>query len=83
MLLPIAVLAAAAVVFFVKDGWLLSFTFFVSWCSNDFMCISDLTWSITALLQKLGIEIAVGHRTLSDKKCYVSVTHVSKEDILS
>ena len=29
-----------------------------------------------------GIEIAVGHRTLSDKKCYMSGTHVSKQDIL-
>ena len=29
------------------------------------------------------IEIAVGHWTLSDKKCYMSATHVSKQDILS
>ena len=29
------------------------------------------------------IEIAVGHWTLSDKKCYMFGTHVSKQDILS
>ena len=29
-----------------------------------------------------GIEIAIGNRTLSDKKCYMSGTQVSKQDIL-
>ena len=29
-----------------------------------------------------GIKIAVGHRTMFDKKCYMSGTHVSKPDIL-
>ena len=32
---------------------------------------------------KTGIEIAVGHRALSDKKVYMSGTHISKPDILS
>ena len=31
---------------------------------------------------KAGIEIAVGYQTLPNKKCYMSGTHVSKQDIL-
>ena len=30
-----------------------------------------------------GIETVVGHQTLSDRKCYLFSTHVSKQDILS
>ena len=32
---------------------------------------------------KTGIEIAIGHQTLSDKKGYMSSTHMSKSEILS
>ena len=35
------------------------------------------------LMTGTGIEKAIGHRTLSDKKCYMSGTDVSKQDILS
>ena len=30
-----------------------------------------------------GIEIAIRHQTLSNKKCHISGTHVLKQDILS
>ena len=57
-------------------------------CGNS--CYSSCSYSptknVTALprsFQTTGIEIAAGHQTLSDKKCYMSGTHASKQDILS
>ena len=50
----------------------------IMWLTVQCFSVSDLDMA----KQATGIEIAVVHRTLSDKKCQMSGTHVSKHDIL-
>ena len=49
----------------------------------EIVAIADVVTALPRSFQTTGIKIAIRHQTLSDKKCYMSATHASKQDILS